>query len=314
MTDLTPAQFVRHTKKAEWGVGTLLSDEGPPFRYQFEDGEARAFTAQGLAMLSAITVEDAAAAAQAAEAAARAAKTKKKPSRAKPEAKPAERAASVERQIQFFYERFPDGFEDERYLEDERGIPGTRKAGRLGSVVMAREELAIDAMREVLLGKHGVGAFALLRKVIQKSRGFLEPEELLPLSGLVGDALIEQRFCETFFDLVHGRGPLTERFETFTKIVPAPSATWQICTLAGALFDPERQLFVSPQVVFHQSELLGSPIRAMGRPSGTLYVSMVDMMKKLGESLAGAGLNPRDLLDVYAFSLCSQLAPPARRS
>jgi hypothetical protein len=312
-------RFVRHSRKPEWGIGKLDEGlgEGPPYRYAFADGETRAFPEQSLSLLTHVDpfeAEREAAQARAAAAAAAAAGGSRRKQAARPDAPPPERASSLERQIEIFLTRYPAGFEDEKFVEDERGVPGTRKAGRLGSTLVAQEELAIDPLRDLLLAKHGVGTFALLRKIAQKSRGFLAPEDLLPTSALTADGLVEQRLCETLFDLVHGKGPVDDRFETFVKIVPSAAATWPLMTLAPALFDPSKHLFVHPGVTFRQSEILGTPVRGLGRPTGTLYAGLLSGAKKLAEALSQRGIAPRDLLDVHAFSSCSLVAPPQKRS
>jgi succinate dehydrogenase / fumarate reductase, cytochrome b subunit len=318
MNATLPLPFVRHAKKPEWGIGALTAEVGPPYRYLFEDGETRAFPAEHLGMLVAVSPDEAAQAAleRAMSPAARrkAAQAKAKGDPPAPVGpRPPERAASLERQLEIFLGRFPLGFEDPRFLEEERGVPGGRRAGRMGGVLLAQDELAVEPLRELLLAKHGVGTYALVRKVAQRSRGFLSPEDLLSLSALASDALVEQRFCETLFDLLHGKSSLEERFETFSKVTPAGAATWPLCTLAGALFDPARQLFVHPSISFPQATLQGSPTRGQGRPTGAGYSAMLALARTLGSWLDAAGHRPRDLLDVFIFSSCSLVAPLPRK-
>ncbi|MCS6901053.1 MAG: hypothetical protein RMJ98_15730 [Myxococcales bacterium] len=51
----TPITYVRHTKKTEWGLGMLVDSDSTYYRYFFEDGETRSFSAASLSFLTEAT-------------------------------------------------------------------------------------------------------------------------------------------------------------------------------------------------------------------------------------------------------------------
>lgn len=310
----TPITYVRHTKKTEWGLGMLVDNDATYFRYFFEDGETRSFSAASLSFLA-----EAAASAEQIEAlqglkSSRKRSDPKKKKKTIPEelrggpdstrkvaaATPA--ITSLAQQIERFLSLFPKGFDDEKYIDQERGGHGSRKVGRQGVVDLARESLGAEGLRKLLLEAKGVGTAALYKKLLLKGKSLFSLEEIESFNLFAKSPPTEQRLAESFFDMLHGQGPVGPRLEALTTALPVELRTWRLCTFPGAFYHPESLLYVEPEVTFRQAHIVGVPVSFQSTVSGATYEQLLAMSGKLSDELRKAGLKPRDLVDVHLFT------------
>ena len=180
----TPTTYVRHTKKTEWGLGMLVDNDATYFRYFFEDGELRSFSSASLSFLaeasaSAAEIEALQGLKTSRKRALGADKKKKKtiseelrggPDSTRKVAAAAPVISTLKQQLERFSSHFPKGFEDEKYIDQERGGHGSRKIGRQGVVDLARESLAAEPLRKLMLELKGVGTANLYKKLIRLRR------------------------------------------------------------------------------------------------------------------------------------------------
>lgn len=312
----TPAFYVRHTRKAEWGLGVLVDSEPPYFRYFFEDGELRSFPEASLSLLSSVdaTPEEQEALQSLRTSRKRQVSSKKKkttipdelrggPDSTRKIAVAAPMISSLPQQVERFLSQFPKGFEDERYLDQERGGHGSRKIGRQGIVDLAQESFQIDKLRKILLEGKGVGAANLYKKLLTKGKTlFSSSEEIEPFNLFAKAPPSELRLAEALFDLLHGSGPVGARLEALSTALPVELRTWRLCTFPGAFFDPASLLFVDPNVTFRQAHIIGVEVSFENTISGSTYELLLKMAEKLSAELPKSRLRPRDLLDVHLFT------------
>lgn len=312
----TPPTYVRHTKKTEWGLGMLVDSDASYFRYFFEDGEVRSFAAASFAFLTATKPSSEEAEALTAKSSKKRPGADKKKARKKtiPEelrggpdstrklAAAAPTIASLQQQIALFNSHFPKGFEDERYIDQERGGHGSRKIGRQGIVDLARESLGADALRALLLNSKGVGTANLIKKLLAKAKQMLSLEELESFNLFAKAAPTEQRLGEALFDMLHGQGPVGARLEAFSTALPVDLRSWRLCTLPGGFYHPATLLYVDPEVTFRQAHIVGVPVSFQSSISGATYEHLLTMANKLSDELTRANLKPRDLVDVHLFT------------
>lgn len=314
MTTSAP-NYARHTKKAEWGLGLLLENDGTHFRYIFQDGEFRAFASAGLGFLRETTpnAEEKAALEALRTGKKRPGDKKKKKAaiseelRGGPDStrKPVHQApvvASLAQQLEIFARSYPKGFDDEHFIDRERGGHGSRKVGRQGIVDLAKTSLTKEALQELLLKSKGDGIATLCKKVLAKGKTLLSLEELESFNLHAKSTSSEQRFGEALFDMLHGQGPLGHRLEALSTALPPDLRTWRLSTFFGAFYDPTRLLFVDPDVTFRQSHIMGVVVSFQSAISGAMYEQLSAMSLKLFDELKAKGLTPRDLLDVHLFT------------
>lgn len=323
----TPTTYVRHTKKTEWGLGMLVDNDATYFRYFFEDGELRSFSSTSLSFLA-----EASASAEEIEAlqglktsrkrALGADKKKKKtiseelrggPDSTRKVAAAAPVISTLKQQLERFSSHFPKGFEDEKYIDQERGGHGSRKIGRQGVVDLARESLAAEPLRKLMLELKGAGTANLYKKLIHKGKTLFANEEIDSFSLFAKTPPNEQRLCEALVDMLHGQGPVGPRLEALTTALPVDLRTWRLCSFPGAFFHPETLLYVDPEVTFRQAHIVGIPVSFQSTVSGATYEQLLAMARKLSEELHGAGLKPRDLIDVHLFTAHTLRAEPAKK-
>lgn len=324
----TPTTYVRHTKKTEWGLGMLVDNDATYFRYFFEDGELRSFSSASLSFLaeasaSAAEIEALQGLKTSRKRALGADKKKKKtiseelrggPDSTRKVAAAAPVISTLKQQLERFSSHFPKGFEDEKYIDQERGGHGSRKIGRQGVVDLARESLASAALRDnVMLKLKGIGTANLYKKLIHKGKTLFANEEIDSFSLFAKTPPNEQRLCEALVDMLHGQGPVGPRLEALTTALPVDLRTWRLCSFPGAFFHPETLLYVDPEVTFRQAHIVGIPVSFQSTVSGATYEQLLAMARKLSEELHGAGLKPRDLIDVHLFTAHTLRAEPVKK-
>ena len=316
MVTNAPSKYVRHTKKTEWGVGWLRESDTSYVRYLFQDGETRAFPAAALTLLS--PTEPSSEEVEALEGlgskrSGSGDKSKKARKKVIPEelrggpdstrklAAAAPAITTLAQQIEIFTKAFPKGFADEKFIDQERGGHGSRKIGRQGAVDLARESLAVEPLRAVLLDK-GVGAAGLLKKALAKAKTLFSVEELDGFNLFAKTPASEQRLAEALFELIHGQGAAPQNLDAFVTALPVELRTWRLATFPGAFARPAELLYVDPDVTFRQAHIVGVPVPFLTTVSGTTYQPLLEMAHKLSGELTKAGLGPRDLLDVHLFT------------
>jgi hypothetical protein len=321
----TPATYVRHTKKTEWGLGMLVDSDSSYFRYFFEDGELRSFPTASLAFLSGVAAspEEIEALQHLKSSRKRSGSDKKKkkviseelrggPDSTRKVAAVAPAISSLPQQIERFLGQFPKGFQDERYFDQERGGHGSRKIGRQGAVDLAQDRLKPEALRALLLESKGAGTAALIKKLLAKGKTLFSVEEIESFNLFAKAPPTEQRLAESLFDLLHGQGPVGPRLEALTVALPVELRTWRLCTFPGAFFRPDQLLFVEPEVTFRQAHIVGIQVSFQSTVSGATYEQLIAMAHKLSDELRKANLQPADLLDLHLFTAYT-LRTPAKK-
>ncbi|MCS6901054.1 MAG: hypothetical protein RMJ98_15725 [Myxococcales bacterium] len=220
---------------------------------------------------------------------------------------------SLPQQIERFLSRFPKGFDDEKYLDQERGGHGSRKVGRQGVVDLARESLGSEGLRKLLLEAKGSGTAALYKKLILKGKSLFSLEEIESFNLFAKAPPTEQRLAEALFDMLHGQGPAGPRLEALTTALPVDLRTWRLCSFPGAFYHPETLLYVDPEVTFRQAHIVGVPVSFQNTVSGVTYEHLLAMGRKLSDELGKAGLKPRDLVDVHLFTAHTLRADDAKK-
>jgi hypothetical protein len=116
-------------------------------------------------------------------------------------------------------------------------------------------------------------------------------------------------------DWLHGEGTETERFDAFAAglhAVLGKRPSWQLATVPGALVHPSEQVCVSPNAYRKQARSLSPSLRFDAAPTGLLYDRLRAMALQVRDRLVEAGMEPKDLIDVYDFIWTTQ-RPSAKK-
>jgi hypothetical protein len=104
---------------------------------------------------------------------------------------------------------------------------------------------------------------------------------------------------------LHGRGSDRQRFERWVEVVGALPRrqtrvlTWPLVTVFGFIAQPERHIFLKPNVTRAAAREYGVDLAYASRPNWDTYASLLAFAEQVREDQADLG--PRDMIDLQSF-------------
>ena len=196
-----------------------------------------------------------------------------------------------------FLRFFRQGFQDETYVEWERGYKWaaheawTRALGehdyrsRLNGGDF--QGIATDAVR------------------LESRTNLLFSFEKMALRDAVKSPDGACLFARGLFDYVYGRGELESRFTRWAETVAALPRrqtrvlTWPLVTVFGFIGDPITHIFLKPNVTRVAAREYGFPFEYTSQPTFETYRSLLDFASTVRRDLRD--LRPRDMIDLQSF-------------
>jgi hypothetical protein len=196
-----------------------------------------------------------------------------------------------------FLRFFPNGFSDERYLDWERGYKA--EANARWTVALPDKTLAqLVAAREY----QAIAAEALR---IEARTNLLFSFEKMAVRDAIRTTPGARRFAEGLYAWLHGRGSLESRFSAWCEAVAelprrqTRVLTWPVVTVFGFLAQPDRHIFLKPNVTRLAAARYGFDFRYRSRPNWETYSQLLDLAEMV--RFDQRDLAPRDLIDVQSF-------------
>lgn len=198
-----------------------------------------------------------------------------------------------------FLEYFPDGYRDADYLDLERGYKFETHQ---------RWDAALGPPEFRSLIKAGAWTEIAARaiRVEQRSRhSMIFSFEKMALRDAVRTPAGAHAFARGLFDLLHGRGPLSRRFERWIGVVAALPRrqtrvlTWPVLTVFGFIAQPDRHVFLKPTVTRRAALAYGFEFHYSSRPSWAVYEALLQFASRVRRDTADLG--PRDMIDAQSF-------------
>ncbi len=198
-----------------------------------------------------------------------------------------------------FLKYFPRGFSDKTYLGWERDYKWEsheRWEATLGQAEFRR------LLRE--------GAFAEIAaravRIEQRSRhSMIFSFEKMALRDAIKSDEGARLFAEGLYEFLHGRGGAARRFERWVETVDALPRrqtrvlTWPLVTVFGFIAQPDRHIFLKPNVTRSAARAYGFDFQYKSRPSWETYASFVEFAEIIRRDQAD--LQPRDMIDLQSF-------------
>ena len=196
-----------------------------------------------------------------------------------------------------FLRYFPEGLEDETYIDWERDYKWEahqRWAAELGP----------DEMRRLI--RAGEHAEVAKRAVTIESRtNLLFSFEKMALRDAVKSAAGATAFAEGLYEWLHDEGDQRERFERWIAVVEGLPRrqtrvlTWPLVTVFGFIAQPKRHIFLKPNVTREAARAYGFDFRYESRPNWETYRSLLDFAARVRADQRDLG--PRDMIDLQSF-------------
>jgi hypothetical protein len=196
-----------------------------------------------------------------------------------------------------FLRFFPDGFTDERYLSWERDYKA--QAHTRWMAALSRSTLV-----ELLAARqyHVIAGEALR---IEARTNLLFSFEKMAVRDAVRTASGARRFAEGLHEWLHGRGSVESRFDAWCEAIAGLPRrqtrvlTWPVVTVFGFLAQPDRHMFLKPNVTRLAAARYGFDFHYRSRPNWTTYSQLLDLAAMV--RFDQRDLRPRDLIDIQSF-------------
>jgi hypothetical protein len=227
-------------------------------------------------------------------------KTRTKGSKSTRSEKPARRPSltpAAQRCRRKFLRVFPDGYQDETYVDWERGYKWSAHERWM-------QELEPGEFRR-LLAEEEYDEIARRAVTIESRTNLLFSFEKMALRDAVRPMEGARSFAKGLFDFLHGRASDAHRFERWCEVVDALPRrqtrvlTWPVLTVFGFIAQPDRHIFLKPNVTRRAAKEYEYDFRYRSRPTWNTYQSLLDFAQQVRRDTAD--LEPRDMIDLQSF-------------
>ena len=196
-----------------------------------------------------------------------------------------------------FLRFFKGGFFDETYIDWERGYKWSAHE---------QWQKALDPTRfraRLAAEEYGEAAARAIR--IESRTNLLFSFEKMALRDAVKSPAGARAFCDGLYAFLYGAGEPQRKFEKWCESVAALPRrqtrvlTWPLVTVFGFIAQPDRHIFLKPNVTRIAAREYGFEFRYMSRPSWDTYQSLLDFTAVVRRDVAD--LKPRDMIDIQSF-------------
>ena len=198
-----------------------------------------------------------------------------------------------------FLRFFRRGFQDPKYLDWERDY-------KVETHERWEESLGKTTFRRLLRAEQFEEVAARAIRVEQRSRhSMIFSFEKMALRDAVRSRTGARAFAEGLFEFLHGTGSIERRFTRWVEVVAALPRkqtrvlTWPLVTVFGFIAQPDRHIFLKPNVTRAAARAYGFDFLYQSRPSWETYASLLDFAALVRRDLAD--LKPRDMIDIQSF-------------
>jgi hypothetical protein len=194
-----------------------------------------------------------------------------------------------------FFRYFKGGFRDETYFDWERGYK--ERAHQQWLEVLERAKFRKLLARPAEIAAHAVR--------IESRTNLLFSFEKMALRDAVKTPAGAKLFAEALYDFLHGRGHDEARFETWCEAVArlprrqTRVLTWPLVTVWGFIAQPDRHIFLKPNVTRRAAEAYGFDFPYESKPSWPVYRRLLDFAETIRRD--HRDLQPRDMIDLQSF-------------
>ena len=196
-----------------------------------------------------------------------------------------------------FLRYFPGGFADETYFDWERGYKWKAHESW-------QDELgAAELKRLIADGRHAEVAARAVR--IESRTNLLFSFEKMALRDAVKSPAGAEAFANGLCAFLHGRAGDESRFEEWCRVIeglPRKQTrvlTWPVTTVFGFIAQPDRHIFLKPNVTRTAAKAYGFDFQYTSRPSWPTYQSLLAFAKQVCRDQRA--LKPKDLIDAQSF-------------
>jgi hypothetical protein len=194
---------------------------------------------------------------------------------------------------------FPKGFRDETYLSWERDYK-CETHQRWEEVLNAAEFRRLLAKRE-----YAEVASRAVRTEQRSRHSMIFSFEKMALRDAIKSSAGARAFATGLYKFLHGTGSDEVRFVAWRDTVAALPRkqtrvlTWPLLTVFGFIAQPDRHIFLKPNVTKIAAQKYGFDFRYESKPNWQTYASLLEFAETIRREVRD--LKPRDLIDLQSF-------------
>jgi hypothetical protein len=198
---------------------------------------------------------------------------------------------------QRFLRYSPEGFRDETYLEWERDYK--EEAHSRWDVELGRSQFGASLRAQ----RFSDVANRAIR--IESQTNLLFSFKKMALRDAVRTPLGSRMFSRGLYDFLHGRGSMATRFDRWCVVVGSLPRrqtrvlTWPVVTVFGFIAQPDRHMFLKPNVTRVAAAQYGVDFHYQSRPNWNTYSELLNIASRVRDDLRD--LAPRDMIDLQSF-------------
>jgi hypothetical protein len=217
--------------------------------------------------------------------------------RKKQSASPQGLSASALRCRRKFLRFFPGGFADETYVEWERGYKWHAHERWVERLEQSAYRALLDRGRFGEIAEHAVR--------VESRTNLLFSFEKMALRDAVRSPSGARAFAEGLYEFLFGGGNDESRFERWCETVAelprrqTRVLTWPLLTVFGFIAQPERHIFLKPNVTRIAAHEYGFDFVYRSRPNWETYASLLSFANEVRRDVRD--LRPRDMIDLQSF-------------
>jgi hypothetical protein len=196
-----------------------------------------------------------------------------------------------------FLHYFPQGFRDPTYLDWERDYKWA--AHRRWT-----DELGADEFTRLLSrGEHE--EIARRAVVVESRTNLLFSFEKMALRDAVRSREGASAFARGLYDWLHGGDSRPIAFARWVEVIAGLPRrqtrvlTWPLVTVFGFIAQPDRHMFLKPNVTREAARAYAFPFEYASRPSWITYESLLAFASQV--RVDQRDLRPRDMIDLQSF-------------
>lgn len=300
----TVPTVLQHQKRPQWGLAFLLWEIENKNSYLFESGEVRTLSSDFSSLMVPIEAEPERVSAmlhrlepqlQALQ--------ESRSTTPQPAAKKVSPLFTLDEQWAFFLGEYPDGFVGETWRKKVRGEGASRALKRHREPLLAEaaekwQPVALQAMLDV---RDYAGLWSCLAELLGKTDIIPASQVKLLTNPPAGS---ERMLAESAFNLLHGEGDLSQRFDSFFVALRKASgkkSNWQLATAMLALLKPMEHICVRSSSFSEQAKSLHVQVKRGNEVSVHAYDTYLEMALDIKAELEARGHAPHDLMDIHDF-------------
>ena len=196
-----------------------------------------------------------------------------------------------------FLRFFPKGFHDPKYVDWERGYKWEAHEKWVAALDKAGFQRLLRARKYQDIARTAV--------TIESRTNLLFSFEKMALRDAVKSPSGAQAFAEGLFDFLHRPGRDEARFDAWRDTVAdlprrqTRVLTWPLLTVFGFIAQPDRHMFLKPNVTRIAAEEYGFAFEYASRPTWDTYQSLLAFAERVRRD--NRDLRPRDMIDLQSF-------------